>query len=141
MPLPIRRKRNAFASRVVERASIMQNHYFVNVPVDANIYVKKKKNKKLRNPKQSRKRTQQLPLMSHFIKKQPTGKKLQLSPTGDHVHLHVRTANDFKKPKYELTGQQPTKLKQLTNKCQTTKPTANIQPIQQAKRTNNPPIA
>ena len=68
VPLPVRRKRNAFASRVVERASIMQNHYFVNVPVDANIYVKKK----------SRKRTQQRPLMPHFIKKQPTGKKPQL---------------------------------------------------------------
>jgi len=26
----------------------MQNQYFVNVPIDGNIYVKKKKNKKLR---------------------------------------------------------------------------------------------
>lgn len=101
LPLPVRRKRNAFASRVGQRASIMQNQYFVNVPVDGNIYVKKKKNKKLRNPPESSKRTQQLPLMSHFTKQQPNGKKRQLSPTGDDIH--VPTANHFKKPKYEPT--------------------------------------
>ena len=115
LPLPVRRKRNAFASRVGERASIMQNQYFVNVPVDGNIYVKKKKNKRLRNPTE-RKRTKQLPLTSHFTNQQPTNKKRQLSPTEDDVHVHVPTANQFKKTKYEpttksQTGHQPAKPK------------------------------
>ena len=53
LPLPVRRKRNAFANRVGQRATIMRNQYFVNVPVDGNIYVKKKKGKKLKKPKES----------------------------------------------------------------------------------------
>ena len=112
LPLPVRRKRNAFAGRVGQHASVMRNQYFVNVPVNGNIYMKKKKNKKLRNPTESRKRTQQLPLMPHITNQQPTGKKRQLSPTEDEVH--VPTANHIKKPKYEpttnsQTSPQPTK--------------------------------
>ena len=97
LPLPVRRKRNAYASRVGQHASIMRNQYFVNVPVDGNIYVKKTKNKKLTNPTESRKRKQQQPLMAHFTNQQPTGRKRQLSPTEDEEH--VPTANHFKKKK------------------------------------------
>ena len=110
----------------------MQNQYFVNIPVDGHIYVKKKNDKKFRNPPESSKSTQQLPLMSHFTK-QPTGEKQQLPPTGD--DLHVPTANHFKKSKYEpttnnQTGHQPTQPK--TNQRMPNNQ-ANIQPIQQPK--------
>ena len=85
LPLPVRRKRNAFAKRVGQRASIMRNQYYVNVPVDGNIYVKKKKSKKLKKPMESGKRTQQQALMPHFANPEPTGKKRQLPPTEDEV--------------------------------------------------------
>ena len=100
--------------------------------VDGNIYVKKKKNKKLRNPTESRKRVHQLPLMPHFTN-QPTGKKRQLSPIKD--ELHVPTDNHFKKSKYDpttnsQTSHQPTKPE--TNQ-QTPNNQANIQPNQPPK--------
>ena len=83
--------------------TVMQNQYFVNVPVYGNIFVKKRKNKKLRNPTESGKRTQQ-PLQNHTSQSNnPPCEKRQLSPTGDDVHVHVPTVNHFKKPKYELT--------------------------------------
>lgn len=87
LPLPVQRKRNAFASRVGQHASIMRNQYFVNVPVNGTtyMYVKKKKSKKLQKPKQSGKRTQRQPLLPHFTNPQPPSKERTLSLTEDDV--------------------------------------------------------
>jgi len=125
IPLPVRRKRNAFANRVGKRASIMRNQYCVNVPVDGNIYVKKK-NKELKKP-ESGKRKQQQPLMSHFINHQPTGNKRQLPMEEDEVHS---TRNHSKKRKHEPTINKPT-TNQLTANNQANSKTANNQPNQQ----------
>ena len=125
LPLPVRCKRNVFANRVGQRASIMRNQYFVNVPVDGNIYVKKKKNRKLKKPTESGKRTQQQPLMPHFTNPQPTGKQRQLSPTED----EVPPTKSFKKTKHQSsTKPQATHppMKPTTNQ-QTTTNQANSQ--------------
>ena len=140
VPLPLRRKRNTFANRVGQRASVMRNQYFVNVPVDGKIYVKKKK---LKKPTKSGKRTQQQLLMPHFNNQQLTGNKRQLSGAED----EEPASSLFKKAKHEPTPTtqvsdqpiKPTTKKPITNNQvnseQLTKPITSTQ--QPANPTNN----
>ena len=113
----------------------MRNQYFVNVPVDGNIYVKKKKDKRLRNPTESRKRTQQLPLMPHFTTQQPAGKNGNYHQQKmKYMYLQpIISRNQNMSPQLivQLAINQPSQ--KLTNKHQTTKQTANIQPNQHPK--------
>ena len=73
LPLPQRRKRSAFTNRIGQYASTMRSQYYVNVPVDGNIFVKKRK----KQPKKSvpgKKQHQQL-IKQHIVKQQPSGKR------------------------------------------------------------------
>lgn len=100
LPLPIRRKRNAFASRVGDRNA---KSVLCKCTSLWKHFREEKKKQELRNLTESGKRTQQPPQNHTSQSNNPPCDKRQISPTGDDVHVHVPTANHFKKPKYELT--------------------------------------
>lgn len=101
LPLPVRRKRNRFANRVGQNALIMRNQYFVNVPVDGTIYVKKRKSTKLKKPKESTKGSQRQPLLPHFTNMHvhPSGVKRKCP----HTEGDIPSADPLKKSRNEPT--------------------------------------